>query len=189
MQAELKTADLFSAERKRARQGLMVVGLLFVVVGLVAMVLVAVFNQVWGVAPLAVGGGLILLGIITAVASAAIPPLTDEAAAQKAEWQRFADYLRQVTKGKAAVDSPDMFFKCLPYAAAFGLLPRWTRHFEKAGWTEVPSYFHALPADDPAQSVAAFAAMSSASSSAGGTAAGVGAAGAGAVGGGASGAG
>jgi hypothetical protein len=184
---ELKLVDWFSPERSRARNGLIVVGLLLLVVGVTAMVLVGVMNQVWGAAPLVVGGSLILLGVITAVSSTAISPLTDEAARQKAEWQQFADHLRQVTKGKAAVDNPNMFFKYLPYAAAFGLLPQWARHFEKTGWTEVPPYFHALPTSDPAQSMAAFAAMSSASSSAGGTAAG--AAGAGAAGGGASGAG
>lgn len=184
---ELKLADWFSPERSRARNGLIFSGVLLLFVGLAAMILAGVMNQVWGAAPLVVGGSLMLLGVVTAVSSTIISPLTDEAAAQKADWQQFADYLKQVTKGKAAVDNPHMFFKYLPYAAAFGLLPQWTRHFEKEGWTEVPPYFHALPNSDPAQSMAAFGAMSAASSSAGGSAAG--AAGAGAAGGGASGAG
>jgi hypothetical protein len=186
-QMELKLADWFSPERSRARKGLVFSGVLLLVVGFGLMFVIGVMNQVWGAAPLVVGGSLMLLGLITAVSSTIISPLTDEAAAHKAEWQRFADYLKKVTKGKAAVDNPNLFFKYLPYAAAFGLLPQWTRYFEKEGWTEVPPYFHALPNSDPAQSMAAFGAMSAASSSAGGAAAG--AAGAGAAGGGASGAG
>ncbi|MEJ2749833.1 MAG: DUF2207 domain-containing protein, partial [Anaerolineae bacterium] len=156
-------------------------------VGFGVMFLVGVMNQVWGAAPLIIGGSLLLVGVRTAVSSTAISPLTDKAIARKAEWQQFADYLKQITKGKAAVDNPNLFFKYLPYAAAFGLLPQWTRHFEKEGWTVVPPYFHALPGSDPAQSMAAFGAMSATSTSAGGAAAG--AAGAGAAGGGASGAG
>lgn len=184
---ELKLSDWFSPQRSRTRNGLIFAGVGLMFVGLAVLILMVTLENSFGPAALIVGGSLMLLGVITAVASTAISPLTDEAATQKAEWQQFADYLKQITKGKAAVDSPNMFFKYLPYAAAFGLLPQWTRHFEKAGWTEVPPYFHALPGTDPAQSMAAFGAMSAASSSAGGTAAG--AAGAGAAGGGASGAG
>jgi uncharacterized membrane protein len=184
---ELKQALWFSPERNHARNVMIFSGLLLLAVGVAAMILVGVMSEKLGPAPLVIGGSLMLLGVITAVSSTAISPLTDEAATLKAEWQQFADYLKQVTKGKAAVDSPNMFFKYLPYAAAFGLLPQWSRHFEKAGWTEVPPYFHALPGSNPAQSMAAFGAMSAASTSAGGAAAG--AAGAGAAGGGASGAG
>ncbi|MCB9421407.1 MAG: DUF2207 domain-containing protein [Ardenticatenaceae bacterium] len=183
---ELKLADWFSPERNRARKSIVFSGILLLAVGFAAMILLGVTGSL-GLAPLAVGGSLGLLGIITAIASTAISPLTDEAATRKAEWEQFADYLKEVTKGKAAVDNPNLFFKYLPYAAAFGLLPQWTRYFEKEGWTEVPPYFHALPNSDPAQSMAAFGAMSAASSTAGGAAAG--AAGAGAAGGGASGAG
>jgi uncharacterized membrane protein len=184
---ELKLADWFSPERNRARVGLIFSGVFLAAVGVAALVLAGMMENRFGLAALSVGVSLILLGVITLIAHIAITPLTDEAAARKAEWQQFADYLKQVTKGKAAVDSPNMFLKYLPYAAAFGLLPQWTRHFEKNGWTEVPPYFHALPNSDPAQSMAAFGAMSAATSSAGGAAAG--AAGAGAAGGGASGAG
>ena len=185
--AEFKAANLFSPERRRARSGLVSVGLLFVAVGIAGMILVGALGQSVGPAALVVGGSLMALGVITIITQAFVPPLTDEAAAQAAEWKRFSHYLRQVTKGKAAVDSPNMFFKYLSFAAAFGLLPQWARHFEKAGWTDVPPYFHALPGSNPVDSMAAFAAMSSASTSAGGSAAGAG--GAGAAGGGASGAG
>lgn len=184
---ELKLYDWFSLERGRARNGFLIAGILLLVVGVAAMVLVGVLAGSFGPAALVLGGSLMLLGMVAMIASTAISPLTDTALAQKAEWQQFADYLKQVSKGKAAVDSPNMFLKYLPYAAAFGLLPQWTKHFEKSGWTEVPPYFRALPGSDPAQSMAAFGAMSAATTSAGGSAAG--AAGAGAAGGGASGAG
>lgn len=105
----------------------------------------------------------------------------------RVEWQRFADYLKEVSKGKSAVSGPDMFRRFLPYAAAFGMLQPWAKWFEKEGWTELPPYFQPL-AGAGEDGTAAFVAMAAASSSAGGSAAGAGA-GAGAAGGGASGAG
>jgi len=87
----------------------------------------------------------------------------------------------------ASVSGPAMFQRFLPYAASYGLLHPWAKWFEKEGWTDLPPYFEALAADDGG--VAAFVAMTSASSSAGGSAAGAAGAGAGAAGGGASGAG
>ena len=104
------------------------------------------------------------------------------------EWQSFYQHLKDVTRSKAAVGETNMFNRFLPYAATYGLLHQWAKFFEKEGWTELPPYFHALNrADDGG--MAAFVAMTAASSSSGGSAAGAGAAGAGAAGGGASGAG
>ncbi|MEJ2747094.1 MAG: DUF2207 domain-containing protein, partial [Anaerolineae bacterium] len=87
---ELKLVDWFSPERSRARKGLIFSGLLLLAVGFGVMFLVGVMNQVWGAAPLIIGGSLLLLGVITAVSSTAISPLTDKAIARKAEWQQFA---------------------------------------------------------------------------------------------------
>jgi uncharacterized membrane protein len=115
-----------------------------------------------------------------------LAPLSDAGARLAAEWKGFHEYLKNVTRAKAAVTRPDAFALYLPYAAAFGLLLQWARYFGKEDDTELPAYFQALP-HTGASSMAAFVAMTSATTSSGGS--GAGAAGAGAAGGGASGAG
>jgi len=187
LKSEIKAAGFISESRKTARERLRGVGivLLFVGFGLV-LALVLIIGNPWAIAPAA---SLVLLGLVGAIAGMTLSPLTDEGATAAAGWKGFADHLKQVSGGKAAVSGPQMFQRFLPYAAGFGLLEPWAKWFQKRGWTELPPYFHALSrADDGG--VAAFVAMAAATSSSGGSAAGAaGAAGAGAAGGGASGAG
>ena len=114
--------------------------------------------------------------------------LTDEAKAMADEWQSFHNYLKDVTRKKAAVGGTNMFNRFLPYAASYGLLHQWAKFFQKEGWTELPAYFHAVSRTG-SDGMTAFVAMAGSSSSSGGSAAGAGGAGAGAAGGGASGAG
>jgi uncharacterized membrane protein len=130
------------------------------------------------------------LGVVGLLFGGSLTPLSDVGTETAVTWKEFSNYLKAVSKGKQAVDSPTMFEKYLPYAAAFGLLHPWAKHFEKDGWTETPAYFHVLPTTTGNQAMVAFVAMSAATNSSGGSAAaGAGAAGAGAAGGGASGAG
>lgn len=183
VKAEIKAANLVSDERKQARSRLLFTGLLLLFVALGSMITLAV-SQI-GAPFLIISGSLAVLGIIVLIAGATITPLTDEGAQLAAEWQQFANYLRRVSRGKETVAGAHTFVKYLAFAAAFGLLPQWVRRFEKEGWTELPPYFKALPNSNPADSMAAFAAMAAASSStagAAGAAAGAGAAGGGAAG-------
>ena len=75
----------------------------------------------------------------------------------------------------------------MPQAAAFGLLHKWAKRFEKEGVTTLPHYFHAVPGST--NQIGAFVAMTAATQTSSGAATGAGAAGGGAAGGGASGAG
>lgn len=187
VKAELKAAHLFAEANQRRRNGLMSIGALLIFGGMASLLLM--FTPATGSAFALVSGSLILVGLTAVIVGATILPLTPEAIQEAAAWQRFANYLRRVSQGKEVVDSPNMFIKYLPFAAAFGLLHSWSEHFAKEGWMEVPPYFKALPGHSPEDSMAAFVAMSAASSSSGGAAAGAGAAAAGAAGGGAAGAG
>jgi hypothetical protein len=186
LKAEIKAAGFISQRRKMARERLKGVGILLIFISIGWAVAAAFIGNPWATAPAA---SSFLLGLVGIIAGMALSPLTDEGAAVSAGWKRFADHLKQVSGGKAAVSGPQMFQRFLPYAAGFGLLESWAKWFQKRGWTELPPYFNALSrADDGG--VAAFVAMTAATSSSGGSAAGAaGAAGAGAAGGGASGAG
>ncbi len=188
--AEFAAAGLLDAQRQQTGRRWTIAGSLLVIGGLVIaipmMLLLFGFSGLW---PLLVAGSVILLGFVTLIVGALSTPLSRQGAALSSEWRSFAEYLKQVTRNKAAATRPDMFDLYLPYAASFGILHSWARYFERKGWTKLPPWFQALTAT-PDEAMGAFVAMTAASSASGGSAAGAaGAAAAGAAGGGASGAG
>ena len=190
LEAEMKQAGFLSQSRKKTRTTLFVLGGLLLALGLTGVVVIAILNDVIGLGPMAVAPAVAMLGFVGIGFGSSLAPLSDMGAETAVTWKQFNNYLKDVSKGKQAVDSPTMFEKYLPYAASFGLLQQWAKHFEKEGWTETPAYFHVLPTTTGNQAMVAFVAMSAATNSSGGSAAaGAGAAGAGAAGGGASGAG
>lgn len=186
LSAELERTGFISQERATARGRLTAAGVMLIFLAFALFIAFALLDMLGG---LAIAASFFLLGLITALMGHALSPLTDDGQVLANEWQQFADHLKDVTKGKAAISGPEMFQRFLPFAASYGLLESWAKRFQKEGWTELPPYFHALSQADEA-SVAAFVAMTAASGASGGSAAGAaGAAGAGAAGGGASGAG
>ncbi|MBK8901431.1 MAG: DUF2207 domain-containing protein [Anaerolineaceae bacterium] len=188
LEAEIKAAGYIDARRKSRRTWVMAGSFVFMILAVLIMILTVIFENLFGLWPMLVAFSFfVVFGVLMGVGSS-LTILTDEARLLANEWQSFYQHLKDVTRHKAAVGETNMFNRYLPYAASYGLLHQWARFFEKEGWTQLPPYFHALNrADDGG--MAAFVAMTAASSSSGGSAAGAGAAGAGAAGGGASGAG
>lgn len=188
LEAEIKAAGYIDAERKSRRTLVMAGSFIFLILAVLIMILTAIFENQFGIWPMTIAASFFLVFIILLSVGSSLTILTDEARLMANEWQSFYQHLKDVTRSKAAVGETNMFNRFLPYAATYGLLHQWAKFFEKEGWTQLPPYFHALNrADDGG--MAAFVAMTAASSSSGGSAAGAGAAGAGAAGGGASGAG
>ena len=188
LEAEIKAAGYIDAKRKQRRTWVMAGSFVFLVVAVLIMILTVIFENQFGIWPMLVALSFFLVFIMMMIVSSTMTILTDEAKALANEWQSFYQHLKDITRSKAAVGETNMFNRFLPYAASYGMLHQWAKFFQKEGWTELPPYFHALNrADD--HGMAAFVAMTAASSSSGGSAAGAGAAGAGAAGGGASGAG
>lgn len=188
LEAEMKAAGYIDDQRKSRRQWIMASSFVFLLLGVLALIgmPVGLVNQ-FGPWPVAVAFSfLILFGIWLAVGSA-LTILTDEAKLLADEWQSFYNYIKDVTRKKAAVGSTNMFNQFLPYAASYGLLHQWAKFFQREGWTKLPPYFHAVSRSGE-DGMAAFVAMAGTSSASGGSAAGAGGAG-GAAGGGASGAG
>jgi uncharacterized membrane protein len=111
--------------------------------------------------------------------------LTPAGEEQAARWQGFAEYLKQVSKGREPAIRPDYFERYLAYASVFGLGKNWAKYFQDLGGVPLPVWFHALAGRD-----ANFGAMVAVMSASDSTGAGGGGAGAGgASGGGSSGAG
>jgi hypothetical protein len=130
------------------------------------------------------GVGLFVLSIALLVYAGTYSVLTPSGEEQAARWKGFAEYLRQVSKGKEPAIRPDYFERYLSYAAVFGLGAGWAKYFKNLGGVPLPVWFHAMAGSDG--DFGAMVAVMAASDSSGASA---GAAGGGASGGGSSGAG
>ena len=134
-----------------------------------------------------IGAGLFLLSIGLLIYAATFSILTPLGEEQMARWKGFAEYLKQVSKGKEPAIRPDYFERYLAYAAVFGLGKKWAEYFQTLGGVPLPIWFRATAGSNA--NFGAIVAVMSASDSAGASAGGGGGGGAGASGGGSSGAG
>ena len=182
LEAEVKAAGYIDKTRQTRRQWVMGGSIIFLTLGILVLVGIPIglINN-FGPWPVAVAFSFFILFGIWMIVGNGLTILTDEAKAMADEWQSFHNYLKDVTRKKAAVGGTNMFNRFLPYAASYGLLHQWAKFFQKEGWTELPAYFHAVSRTG-SDGMTAFVAMAGSSSSSGGSAAG-------AAGGGASGAG
>lgn len=193
LEQELIQRGWLDPERKQKRAGLLGVGLiaLFLVLAffIVALLLRSVWSQNIDLAAIfgAVAGAslaILILAIALLIYAGAYSVLTPAGEEQAAYWKGFAEYLKQVSKGREPAIRPDYFERYLAYAAIFGLGARWAKYFQSLGGVPLPVWFHAMSGSN--SDFAAMVAVMSASDS---TGAGGGAGGAGASGGGSSGAG
>ena len=190
LKMECETLGLFDGARQRARNALLVWGVVFLVLGVAGGVVTAFLSNTLGIWPLFVAGALFVFAIVAMIVGASTSTLTDERYQEALNWKRFSKYLWQVTRRRESLTHATQFEAYLSYAAAFGLAQPWANYLKKHEDVEIPPWFRTFAhAADGGRG--AFVAMMAASSSVGGTsgtgAAGV--AGAGAAGGGASGAG
>jgi uncharacterized protein (TIGR04222 family) len=196
LEQELIGRGWLDPERKQRRAALTVFGVLGMVV---AMVLFAFSMVVSGIS-LSSGAGWIpfiaalagisaamfLLALALVIYAATYSVRTPAGEEQAARWKGFADYLKQVSKGREPAIRPDYFERYLPYAAAFGLGSSWAKYFQSLGGVPLPVWFHTMSGSQPNFGAMVVLMSSADSTGAGGSA---GAGGAGASGGGSSGAG
>ncbi|MBP6470485.1 MAG: DUF2207 domain-containing protein, partial [Chloroflexi bacterium] len=116
LQTELEEAGYFSAARKRVRRNLLVGGGLLLAFGMAGVLLAGILSSIIGMGPLAVVGSVFLLAVVALISGASFSPLSDEGMDTAVAWKAFAKHLTNVSKGKEAVGSPDMFEQFLPYA-------------------------------------------------------------------------
>lgn len=195
LEQELIRRGWLDPERKQRRMklsvigfGMMVLALLIFLFGMALGAGMLTVNPEWMplmAAVIGVSAGLFLLSILLLIYAGTYSTLTPAGEEQAARWKGFAEYLKQVSKGREPAIRPDYFERYLAYAAAFGLGASWAKYFQQLGGVPLPVWFRTM-----AGSNADFAAMvviMSASDSAGASAGAGG--GAGASGGGSSGAG
>ena len=186
LKEEMEQAGLWSTDGRKHRNRMMFLGLFGLVVLFACLIgFVFTFNTQFGEWPLLLMLPIMLTGILATTLGATLKPLSPEGVTLADEWQRFYKHMHSISRGKAMVDRVDNFGRFLPYAASYGLLAAWVKHFEKEGKVDVPHWFHVLPGGSVSH-MATFATMANSSAAAGGSAGG---AAGGAAGGGASGAG
>jgi hypothetical protein len=196
LEQELIQRGWLDLERKQRRAVLLTVGVVGIGIALITFVFSMVMgginlstNAAWIPLVAAVAGisaGIFLLSIALLIYAASFSILTPSGEEQSARWKGFAEYLKQVSKGREPAIRPDYFERYLPYAAAFGLGANWAKYFQTLGGVPLPVWFHA-PVGSHGNFAAIVAVMSASDSTGAGGGAGGGAAGA--SGGGSSGAG
>lgn len=195
LEGELVQRGWLDVERKQKKSWLTAAGILMmflsIVIGLVGLVAGGASvssNPDWLILFAALVGlavGLFILSIPVLIYAGLFSILTPAGEEQSARWKGFAEYLKQVSKGREPAIRPDYFEKYLAYAAVFGLGAGWAKYFQQLGNVPLPVWFHAMAGSDG--DFGAMVAVMSASDSAGADAGGGG--GGGASGGGSSGAG
>ncbi len=130
--------------------------------------------------------GLFVLSLALLIYAGTFSVLTPAGEEQAARWKGFAEYLKQVSRGREPAIRPDYFERYLSYAAVFGLGANWANYFQKLGNVPLPVWFHGITGSE--SNFGAIVAVMAASDSSGADGGG-GAGSAGASGGGSSGAG
>ena len=196
LEQELIQRGWLDPQRKSKRTMLTASGIItmFVAIALFIASLIGInmvledLNLVTLIASLAgISAGMVLLSIGLLIYAATFSILTPLGEEQMARWKGFAEYLKQVSKGKEPAIRPDYFERYLAYAAVFGLGKKWAEYFQTLGGVPLPIWFRATAGSNA--NFGAIVAVMSASDSAGSSAGGGGGGGAGASGGGSSGAG
>ena len=194
LEQELIQRGWLDPERKQKRNRLLAIGLtaLFLLMALFIVAILLGFGWSQSLDLAAVIGvvagaaiGMLILAVALLIYAGTFSVLTPAGEEQAARWQGFAEYLKQVSKGREPAIRPDYFERYLAYASVFGLGKNWAKYFQDLGGVPLPVWFHALAGRD-----ANFGAMVAVMSASDSTGAGGGGAGAGgASGGGSSGAG
>lgn len=171
---EMELAGLLDPQRKADAKRLLPLTILALLlgglagfVGLITSILSAE-RAAWSALPVTVtlafvGFSLGIVGLIAIIRVTTLSTLTREGEEQGQQWQRFADYLKQVARGKAHLDDPAAFEQYLPYAAGFGLGESWTKRYQQETGFVVPPWFQALGSDDASGAFIAVMAASNAS--------------------------
>jgi len=195
LEQELIQRGWFDLERKQKRTSILITGFLVMIIALALFIFSMILggitlagNTAWIMLIAAAAGisaGVFMLSIPLLIYAGTFSMLTPSGEEQSMRWKGFAEYLKQVSKGKEPAISADVFERYLAYAAVFGLGAHWAKYFQQLGGVPLPIWFHAMAGSDG--DFGAMVAVMSASDTAGASSGGDG--GGGASGGGSSGAG
>ena len=82
-----------------------------------------------------------LTALILGIVGRHMPTKTAKGAEEKAKWDAFKNYLKNIEQYENMDQAGDLFEKYLPYATAFGLDRSWIRKFASAPHTPIPRWY------------------------------------------------
>lgn len=129
--AEAADRGWIEPERRRARGGLFVTGLVLVLSGLVgAMAVLLLVTDRLGPAPVILPAVILLVGLIYIVVASALSMLSEAGVREAARWQARVEELKNIIKGGVTGQSPKDFERWFPLAIGAGLGGKWLKAFE-----------------------------------------------------------
>jgi hypothetical protein len=180
LEEELIQAGWLDSGRKQTRTLLSVGGVLMLIISMLVLIFSVVAASAslaenpawfpWFVILAGIGAGACILSIAFLIYAGTYSMLTSAGEVAAAGWRGFAEYLRQVSKGKEPALHPDIFERYLAYAAVFGLGANWAKYFQKRGDVPLPLWFRAMTGNhgDFSAMVTVLTASDTAGASAGG---------------------
>lgn len=180
LEEELLGRGWLDLERKQKRTRIMGTGWVILFLSLIVFILSIIGAAAspsespnlsrWLAAVVGISGALFFISIFMVLYGATYSTLTPAGEEQAARWGGFAEYLKQVSKGKEPAIHPDYFERYLAYAVVFGLGANWAKYFQELGGIPLPIWFHATAGGDA--DFGAIVAVMSASDAAGASGAG-----------------
>ena len=179
--AELGDAGLLDAGRQQVRRHFNAAGIGLLLLGALAIVIVALMVQRYGPWLFLVPGAIFVSALVSFITGASHTPLSNEGVRRSAAWRAYRKFLRDMPAEGTPHHGVHSATALLPFAVALGLGMAWSKLYKNRA-AELPSWFHAASAADAHRAFVTFVGVGGATAGHGGAGGGGGAAGGGASG-------
>ena len=140
---ELISEGLVDRSPEKVRTSYLVwAGLIFVVAVITFIALVAVLPEETSFVSCCATGALLVTAVFLGVVGRHMPTKTAKGAEEKAKWDAFRNYLKNIEAYQDMEQAGELFEKYLPYATAFGLDRSWIRKFSAVPYAPIPRWYY-----------------------------------------------
>ncbi len=140
---ELLSEGFVERSPDKVRTTYVVVAALIGVVAVVAFIaLIAILPEEASYVGCCGAAALGITGLFVGIVGRFMPAKTAKGAEEKAKWDAFRNYLKNIEEYQDMAQAGELFEKYLPYATAFGLDRTWIRKFATVPHTPVPPWYH-----------------------------------------------
>ncbi len=140
---ELISEGLVDRSPDKVRTTYVAVAVLIGVVGVITfIVMVAVLPEEAAFSACCASIALGITALFAGIIGRHMPNKTAKGAEEKAKWDAFRNYLKNIEEYQDMAQAGELFEKYLPYATAFGLDRTWIRKFAAAPHTPIPPWYH-----------------------------------------------
>jgi uncharacterized membrane protein YgcG len=132
---------LFAVPPTQTRNRWAAIGIVLIVVGILGFFLASTLVEVIA-ALMVIPIAIVIAGVVTLIAAAAMPVKTREGALEAAKWRAFQEYLRNLDKYTGVSEASSRFEAYLPYTIAFGLDRLWMQRFRRLDDLPMPPWYN-----------------------------------------------